>query len=303
MKILVIGATGTLAKALIPILLEEGHTVRGLSRGEHAQIECEKLIKGHVDWFIGDIRDENRLYYAIKGVDVVYHLAAIKSVDKAEYNPNEAISINIVGTQNVIDQCIKHNVEKAIFTSTDKAVEPLNIYGSSKMTAEKLWILSNAYVGHGKTSFSAVRYGNVLGSHSSVIAKWKDGGRELTNPDMTRFWITINEAAKFVRSAQDRMFRGEVFIPKMKSCTMTDLAVAAGILPVITGVRVGEKMHEKLIGDNEVPYVTDCEDYYTLWPFRPSYPIRKKGTAIQKALCSFTAERFTLNELQGMIHE
>lgn len=303
MNVLVIGASGSLAKSLIPKLLQDGHHVRGLSRNEHAQIEVEKEIKGYVDWFLGDIRDPNRLYYAVKGIDIVYHLAAIKSVDKSEYNPNEAISINIIGTQNVIDACIKHDVEKAIFSSTDKCVEPLNIYGSSKMTAEKLWILSNAYVGHGKTKFSAVRYGNVLGSHSSVIDKWKKGGNDLTHPDMTRFWLTINQASEFVYSSLRQMNRGEVFIPKMKSSTMLDLAQAVGIEPNIIGIRVGEKMHEKLIGDHEVPYITDIGDRFVLWPFRPSYPITKRGEAIHDGLTSLNAQRFTQEEIKEMLRD
>lgn len=299
---LVIGGTGSLGKILVPKLLEEYSQVRVLSRDEHKQIQMQSEIKsGNVDYFIGDIRDHNRLYYAIKGVDVVFHLAAIKSVDKAEYNPNEAVSINITGTQNIIDQCIKHDVPKAIFTSTDKAVEPLNIYGSSKMTAEKLWILSNAYVGHGRTKFSAVRYGNVIGSNSSVIDKWSKGENKLTNPDMTRFWITINEAAEFVLLASRSMHRGEVFIPKMKSSTMMDLANAYGITPTITGIRVGEKMHETLIGKHESSYATDVGGYYILWPTQPSYPILKRGSVLENEFTSLNANRFTQLELKEML--
>lgn len=300
-KALVIGGTGTLGQVLVPILLQHYDRVRILSRDEHKQISMqEKLNDDKLDFIIGDIRDVNRLYYAIKGVDIVFHLAAIKSVDKAEYNPNEAISINILGTQNVIDQCIKHDIPKAIFTSTDKAVEPLNIYGSSKMTAEKLWILSNAYVGEGRTRFSALRYGNVLGSHSSVIDKWKKGGCKLTDPTMTRFWLTIEQAADFVFQSSQRMNCGEVFIPKMKSSTMGDLVKVAKITPEIIGIRVGEKMHEKLISENEVPYVTDCGDYYILWPFQPSYPIYKRGKAITGPLTSLNAERFSQQELEAL---
>lgn len=302
--VLVIGGTGTLGQVLVPKLLEQFDRVRVMSRGEHAQMEMdERLSNPNIDYFIGDVRDRDRVWYAANGVDAVFNLAAIKSVDKAEYNPNEAIATNILGAQNVVDACIKRSISKAIFTSTDKAVEPLNIYGASKLCAEKLFIDSNAYSGKNGPRFSAVRYGNVLGSQGSVIQKWKKGNHKITASSMTRFWITKDKAANFVLQSFNLMERGEIFIPKMKSSTMGELATAydKNTSFEVIGLRPGEKLHEALWGYQETPQITDIQCAYVSWPVNPKFPIRKYGSPVLEHLTSENAPRFTETELQEML--
>lgn len=315
MIVLVTGGTGTLGQVLVPMLFDmlNPTRVRVLSRGEHKQSEMEEHLRDlPIDYFVGDVRDKDRIWYATKGVDMVFHLAAVKSVDKAEYNPNEAIETNITGTQNVVDACIKHGVHRAIFTSTDKAAEPLNVYGATKLTAERLFIQSNSYSGENGCQFGAVRYGNVLGSNGSVIQKWntciKEGQKpKLTNPDMTRFWITRKQAAEFVLWSMKSFSRGEVRIPKMKACTMGELYRAfcysreIDLKPNIVGVRQGEKMAEKLFGDEEVPLVTDVTSCWVRWPNKPQYPVQVYGSQVKEPVSSSTVTKFKSEELITMI--
>lgn len=315
MNILVTGGTGTLGQVLVPELLNhiDVDRIRVLSRDEHKQTVMQaKYPKLPIDYFVGDVRDRERMWYATRGVDVVFHLAAVKSVDKAEYNPNEAIATNITGTQNVVDACIRNNVKKAIITSTDKAVEPLNVYGATKLTAESVFVQSNSYSGVNGTVFGAVRYGNVLGSNGSVIQKWAHavevGDKPLmTDAGMTRFWISQIEAARFVIKSCLEMGRGEVRIPKMKACFMSELYDAfcsvnryAGKYDVV-GLRPGEKRDERLFGAEEVRLVTDCGDVWIKWPTKPCYPIQKMGEPVKKALSSRDALTLKKSELEEMI--
>jgi UDP-N-acetylglucosamine 4,6-dehydratase len=203
-------------------------------------------------WFIGDVRDENRLIRAFKDVDIVVHAAAIKDLPSCEYNPSEAMRTNVEGTQNVIDACIERKVSKCLFISTDKAVNPINTYGTSKALAEKLWINANKYAADDDIMFSVCRYGNVVGSNGSIIPIWKkliaEGATELpvTHPDCTRFWFPMQDAVKFVIESLDKMKGGEIFIPKLPSVRIVDIAAAFDMPYKIVGLREGEKIHETM---------------------------------------------------------
>lgn len=314
----VIGGTGTLGKQIVPMLLQEPdiERVRVLSRGEHTQMWLkEKWNDPRIDFLIGDIRDNYRVLRATKGASLVFHFAAMKSVDKAEYDPDEAISINITGTQNVIRACIENKVSRAMFTSTDKAVEPLNIYGASKLCAEKLWIAGN--IGKHDTRFSVIRYGNVLGSNGSVVQRWRkrleaNGNIDITDKEMTRFWITPEKAARAVLSASQHMTRGEIFIPKMRSSTMLDLAKAAievwgnGDLERIRDVEVrpGEKTHEKLVANAETKFITQYGDFLVRWPDSKLFPFPQQGEMFTgEGFSSFDTERFDHSELVQMMKD
>lgn len=242
---LITGGTGTLGKALAKELVQD-HVVRILSRDEFKQSEMRKeLNHPNMRYFIGDVRDKDRLVEAMRGVDVVVHAAAMKQVPACEYDPYEAVKTNIVGTHNVIEACEINGVKKALFISTDKAVDPINLYGATKLVAEKLWLNSN----RGKTKFSLTRWGNVLGSRGSVIDLWKNQNPlEITHPDMTRFWIRVQDVVQFVLDKLNEMQGGEVFIPDIKSSRIEDLAdlVAPGVPHKYVGIRQGEKIHESL---------------------------------------------------------
>lgn len=315
--ITILGGTGTLAKAIVPILLEKEDVdrIRILSRGEHQQMWLkEKWDNPKLDFLIGDIRDYYRVLRATRGASLVFHFAAMKSVDKAEYDPDEAISINVSGTQNVIRACIENKISRAMFTSTDKAVEPLNIYGASKLCAEKLWIAGN--IGKHDSRFSVIRYGNVIASNGSVVQRWKkkleaDGNIDVTDREMTRFWITPNNAAMAVWEASTRMVRGEIFIPKMKSSTMYELAKACVstwgrgrlvddcLRDVI--VRPGEKTHETLVACSETKFVTTADKFLIRWPDAHLFPFPQQGELFAgKGFSSFDAERFSQDELVQM---
>lgn len=269
MKVLVIGGTGSLGEVLLPKLIADPsiERIRVMSRNEHKQIWLnEELQSDKIDWLIGDVRDSERVWLASRDVELIYHLAAIKSIDKAEYNPSESIRTNIEGTRNVIDSCIKNGVRQAVFTSTDKAADPFNIYGASKLVAEKLWIQSNNYSTQSGTNFVAVRYGNVIGSNGSVVQKWFKSANEkkqisATGVNMTRFWMTLDAAAELVRYAATIKERKVTIIPLLRACNMMYFARSfvnaicktvpdVNIIPMLP--RDSEKMHETLISENEV---------------------------------------------------
>lgn len=308
--VLILGGSGTLGYQVIPLLLKNPRIerVRILSRGEHRQMEMEEHFKSSkLDFFVGDVRDFERVKRASADCEQVYHFAAMKSVDKAEYDPWEAVQTNIHGTKNVIEACLQNQVSRAIFTSTDKAVAPLNIYGASKLVAEKLFIQAN--IGRHRARFAVCRYGNVLGSQGSVLVKWKENlaqGKKLkiTDPEMTRFFILPSKAAEFVIDSMNRMYGGEVFIPKMKSTTMLSLLSAfnknAGDLEYVEP-RPGEKVHEVLIGEDEVDLTTDCGDHFIRWPNHRLFPVLRHGVPISFGFNSNIAERFTREELLEMI--
>ena len=262
--ILLTGGTGTFGKAFTEYIFKNHHPGKLIifSRDEFKQYEMERrfpLDKYEIRYFVGDIRDKDRLYRAFNGVDYVIHAAALKQVPACEYNPFEAVRTNVLGAQNIIDAAIDRGVKKVIAISTDKAVNPINLYGGTKMVMEKLMIAGNYYVGGRNTLFSAVRYGNVVGSRGSVIPFFlqlkKEGKKKLpiTDQRMTRFWIPIEDGVKLVMNALEESVGGETFIPQIPSMKITDLATA--IIPDCEieeiGIRPGEKLHETLISEEE----------------------------------------------------
>jgi UDP-N-acetylglucosamine 4,6-dehydratase len=221
-------------------------------------------------YFIGDVRDKERLYRAFQGVDYVIHAAALKQVPAAEYNPFEAVKTNIIGAQNIINVAIDQKIKKVIALSTDKAANPINLYGATKLCSDKLFVAGNAYVARDQTQFSAVRYGNVVGSRGSVIpffTKNKETGvLPITDPRMTRFWITLQQGVDFVLRCLDKMVGGEIFVPKIPSMNIMDLAKA--ICPdchtTIVGIRPGEKLHEIMVPKDDARNTVEFEDYYVI---------------------------------------
>jgi UDP-N-acetylglucosamine 4,6-dehydratase (inverting) len=225
-----------------------------------------------VRFFIGDVRDKDRLYRALDGVDVVIHAAATKIVPTAEYNPFEAVKTNVFGAMNVIDAAIDQGVDKVVALSTDKASSPINLYGATKMTSDKLFIAANSYSGKNGTKFSVVRYGNVLGSRGSVIpfflSKVKSGVLPITHPEMTRFMITLEESVALVWKALSEAHGGEIFVRKIPSMKVTDIAKALGpdAKQEVIGIRPGEKLHEQMIAFEDSPRTYDFGDHYRIMP-------------------------------------
>jgi UDP-N-acetylglucosamine 4,6-dehydratase len=273
--ILITGGTGSFGKKFTEILTTDYHpkNLRIFSRGELLQMEMHNTFKDdRLRFLIGDVRDKNRLNRAMNGVDIVIHAAALKQVPTCEYNPIEAIKTNIDGSVNIIDAAIDNSVEKVMAISTDKAVHPVNLYGATKMVAEKLFIQANSYAGLRKTKFSVVRYGNVVGSRGSVIPLFmeqaKTGIITITDERMTRFWITLDQGVRFVIKSLELMKGGEIFVPKIPSMRITDLAnVAAPDARVEQiGIRPGEKLHEVLITEDESRHAKEYKSYYIIEP-------------------------------------
>jgi UDP-N-acetylglucosamine 4,6-dehydratase len=273
--ILVTGGTGSFGKEFTNYILKN-YNIKKLiifSRDELKQYEMQKLFPHkNIRFFIGDVRDKERLSMAMQDVDYVIHAAALKHVPIAEYNPIECIKTNIYGAQNIITASLDCGVKRVIALSTDKATNPINLYGATKLAAEKLFISANSYSGNKPTSFSVVRYGNVLNSRGSVLPLFLDlikkGSKSLpiTHLDMTRFFFTVQDSVKFVLSSLYFMTKGEIFIPKIHSCKIVDLARALSpeIKFKIIGLRPGEKMHEVLFSLDENPYVTNYKDFYII---------------------------------------
>lgn len=275
--VLLTGGTGSFGQKFTEIMLKKyfPKTIRIFSRDELKQWEMEKKFNDneHLRFFIGDIRDKDRLRRAMEGVDVVIHAAALKQVPLCEYNPFEAVKTNILGAQNIIEAALDHNVKKVFALSSDKAVNPVNLYGATKMCMEKLFIAANAYVGPNRqTKMSCVRYGNVVGSRGSVIPlfkKQKAGGKiSITDERMTRFWLTLERGAEFVIKCVGIMRGGEVFIPKIPSMKITDLkqALAPECETELVGIRPGEKIHECLMTEDEARHTLEFDDFYVIEP-------------------------------------
>ncbi len=248
--ILLTGGTGSFGKKFTKIMLKKYHpkVLRIFSRDELKQSEmCEYFKDDSLRFFIGDVRDKDRLHRAMEGVHIVVHVAALKQVPSCEYNPFEAVKTNIIGAENIIDVAIDHQVEKVMAISTDKAVNPINLYGATKLCAEKIFVQGNSYTGEKRTKISCVRYGNVVGSRGSVIPVFKEqrekGTLTITDERMTRFWITIEQGVEFVVKCIDRMHGGEIFVPKIPSMKITELAesIAPGCKRKIVGIRPGER--------------------------------------------------------------
>jgi UDP-N-acetylglucosamine 4,6-dehydratase/5-epimerase len=274
--VLVTGGTGSFGRAFTRIMLDELHPAKIIvfSRDELKQHEMRTggFDSPSLRYFIGDVRDRDRLQRAFAEVDVVVHAAAMKQVAACEYNPIEAIMTNVLGTRNVIDAALDTGVERALFIGTDKAVSPTNLYGATKLCGEKLFVESNAYSGAHGTRFSCSRYGNVVGSRGSVIPLFKrqreEGRITVTDPRMTRFWITLEQGVRFVVRCLEQMHGGEVFVPKLPSMGLRDLAdaIAPGCPAEEVGIRSGEKLHEVLVSEDEARHTLEFDDMFVIWP-------------------------------------
>jgi UDP-N-acetylglucosamine 4,6-dehydratase/5-epimerase len=284
-KILITGGTGSLGQALSKRLLTLGaDTIRIYSRNESKQIEMESKFKDkRLRFLLGDVRDLNRLTRALEDIDYVFHAAALKHVPKIEYNPFESINTNVLGSQNVIEACLHANVEKAVCIGTDKAVSPLNTYGATKLLMEKLFVTANNYLDpeKHKTKFIAVRYGNVFGSSGSVIPKFIELIKNkqkitITDPNMTRFSITMEQALDFILNATQSGKGSEIFVPDIKSYSILTLRDALSeiftkIDDEVVGIRPGEKLHEVLINKEEIRYTWKFNNMYMIT--NPLYPL------------------------------
>ena len=284
-KILITGGTGSLGQALTKRLLEMNvDTIRIFSRNEEKQIKMENQFNDErLRFLLGDINDYERLKRAFENIDIVFHAAALKHVPKIEYNPFEAIKTNVIGSQNVINACLHENVEKAVAIGTDKAVSPLNTYGATKLLMEKLFVTANNFADPERhiTKFISVRYGNVFGSSGSVIPVFleqikKNKKITITDSQMTRFSITMNEALDFILNATNSGKGSEIFVPKMRAYNIMDLKDAIkdlfeNVSEEIIGIRSGEKLHEMLINEDEIRYSWEYNNMYLIT--NPSYPL------------------------------
>lgn len=274
-NILITGGTGSLGKKMVQMIVDGGYKPNKLiifSRDELKQFEMSQVwsIKKYpfMRYFLGDVRDLNRLQRAFMGVDYVIHAAALKQVPAAEYNPCEFVKTNVMGAMNIIDAAISADVKNVVALSTDKACNPINLYGATKLCSDKLFMAANVYSGTHQTKFSVVRYGNVLGSRGSVVPFFDErkstGILPITHPDMTRFWITLDQAAHFVFFCLENMQGGELFVPRIPSMRIVDLAKA--ICPEckqeIVGVRPGEKIHEVLISNSDAKNALEFKDFF-----------------------------------------
>ncbi|HEY4057132.1 MAG TPA: UDP-N-acetylglucosamine 4,6-dehydratase (inverting) [Kofleriaceae bacterium] len=273
-SILVTGGTGSFGKAFVKRALEsKARRIVVFSRDEQKHYEMSRTFTDkRLRFFVGDIRDRDRLMSAFRDIDIVVHAAAMKHVPICEYNPIEAVQTNVNGAKNIMEAAIACGVERVMALSTDKAVSPANLYGATKLCMEKLLIAANAYSGDRATRFSCVRYGNVMGSAGSVIplfrSQQKQGQLTITDARMTRFWIEMEEAVALVLRGLELMNGGEIFIPKLPSSDIETLAeaVAPGVKRTIVGIRPGEKLHETLIGAEEARRTSDCDDVLVIWP-------------------------------------
>ena len=275
-SILITGGTGSLGKAILPRLLKEHSPEKIIiySRDEMKQWEMQKQFAGdnRVRFFIGDVRDKDRIYRALNGVDYVIHAAATKIVPTAEYNPFECIKTNVNGAMNVIDACIDNGVKRVVALSTDKASSPVNLYGATKLASDKLFVAANAYSGQGGTVFSVVRYGNVMGSRGSVLPLFleqaKSGILTVTHESMTRFMITLDQGVDLIFKAFEDSEGGEIYVKRIPS--MNIIKIAQSVSPdaeiKIIGIRPGEKLHEQMIGAEDAAFTYEYDGYYKILP-------------------------------------
>lgn len=310
--VLVTGGTGSFGSKFVPMTLEQHQPkIIILSRDEMKQWHMAQRYKDEprLRFFIGDVRDRDRLYRAFDGVDVVVHAAATKIVPTAEYNPFEAVKTNVLGAMNVIDASIDMQVSRVVALSTDKASSPVNLYGATKMASDKLFIAANNYSGSKHTRFSVVRYGNVMGSRGSVIPFFislaKDAKLPITDPSMTRFMISLRESVELVWTALSEASGGEIFVKKIPSMNIMDIASAVrpDLETVIVGVRPGEKLHEQMIGIEDAPFTFDFGDHFRIMPSIEMPLPRPESMGIQKTPIDFrysseiNSEWMTQNQL------
>ena len=316
-SVLITGGTGSFGKKFVEIVLKKYKPERLIvfSRDELKQTEMQRQFNVPcMRYFIGDVRDESRLHRAFQGVDIVIHAAALKHVPVAEYNPFEAVKTNVIGAENVINMAIDNGVEKVVALSSDKAVNPVNMYGATKLCADKMFVASNHYAGMKKTRFSVVRYGNVLGSRGSVVPVFRElrktGVIPITDVRMTRFWITLEQGVDLVLRGLDLMHGGEIFVPKIPSMKITDLAavIAPGCKTKVVGIRPGEKLHEVLIPRDEIRQTVSFKDMYVICPEIQDWknPRLKAGKLVKNDFeyASDTNEHYlTHAELKKLIDE
>lgn len=315
--ILVTGGTGSFGKKFVKKILEyDVKKVIVFSRDELKQYEmAQEYTDPRIRFFIGDVRDKDRLYRAFDGVDYVVHAAAMKQVPACEYNPFEAVKTNIYGAQNVIEAAIDRGVKRVIALSTDKAAAPINLYGATKLASDKLFVAANSYVGGKETRFAVVRYGNVVGSRGSVVPLFKKMAAEgkklpITDERMTRFWITLDQGVQFVIDSLTRMKGGEIFVPKIPSMKVVDLAKA--IAPEaeieIIGIRPGEKLHETMITEDDARHTVEFDNYYVITPEFPWCPQEyvKHGRSLPegfKYTSDTNTEWLTVEQLRALVEE
>ena len=283
--VLITGGTGSFGKKMVQIVLSQYRPKKLIvfSRDELKQFEMAQKWSpakyACLRYLLGDIRDKDRLMMAFGGVDYIIHAAALKQVPAAEYNPEEFIKTNVLGAMNIIEAALYNNVEKVIALSTDKACNPINLYGATKLCSDKLFTAANVYAGSRRTRFAVVRYGNVLGSRGSVVPFFKErqatGVLPITDERMTRFWITLDQAVHFVLASFSRMQGGEIFVPRIPSMKITDLARAIGpeCRQEVVGIRPGEKIHETLISEDEARHTARFKECYVVQPD----PIRREA--------------------------
>ena len=274
--VLVTGGTGSFGRKFVEVMLRECHPEKLIVFSRDELKQHDMRTTGFDDptlrYFIGDVRDAQRLERALSGVSVVVHAAALKQVPACEYNPFEAIQTNIIGGRNVIDAAINRGVQRILALSTDKAVNPINLYGATKLCAEKMFVQANAYAGAQNTRFSCARYGNVVGSRGSVIPVFleqrKRGRVTITDPRMTRFWLTLDHGVRFVVNCIENMHGGEIFVPKIPSMSLLEMAeaVAPGCDIDCIGIRAGEKLHEVLVSEDEARHALETEDMFVIQP-------------------------------------
>lgn len=271
--VLVTGGTGSFGKAFVSKVLHDDEVSKIIvfSRDELKQFEmAEKINSPKLRYFLGDVRDYQRLLRATDGVDLIVHAAAMKQIPASEYNPMEAIKTNVLGAENIVNVSIENGIQRVVALSTDKAANPANLYGATKLCSDKLMVAGNVLAGSRDTRFSAVRYGNVLGSRGSVIPffldRAKSGSIPITDERMTRFWLTIQEGVQFVLDSFDRMHGGEIFVPKIPSFKVTDVAkvVCPGVPTEIIGIRPGEKLHEVMITEDDSHNTYEFEKYFAI---------------------------------------
>lgn len=320
-NVLLTGGTGSFGKKFTETVLKRGEPRRLVvfSRDELKQHEMRQWLPPEkypaIRYFIGDVRDRDRLYRAFDGIDIVVHAAALKHVPIAEYNPLEFIKTNVLGGANIIDAAIDRKVKKVVALSTDKAANPINLYGATKLCSDKLFVAGNSYSGEGGTRFSVVRYGNVLGSRGSVLPFFlkqrKTGVLSITDPRMTRFWITIQDGVNFVVRSLSIMRGGEIFVPKIPSMRTVDLAkaVAPECRLENVGIRAGEKLHEVMVTEDDARHTVEHEDYYAIIPEFPEwdhdgYKDSKGGRPCAEGFCyasDLNGQQLSVEQLRDLV--
>ncbi len=317
--ILITGGTGSFGKKFVELTLKKYSPKKLIvfSRDEFKQHQMATSGFDHesMRYFIGDVRDKDRLYRALDGVDYVVHASALKQIPACEYNPIEAVKTNVLGAANLIDAAIERNVKKVLAISTDKAVAPVNLYGATKLCSDKLFVAGNSYSGVHVTRFSVVRYGNVIGSRGSVIPLFskmaRSGTLPVTDTRMTRFWLTLDQGVLFVLKSLERMEGGEIFVPKIPSMNILDLAeaLAPGCPTTTIGIRPGEKLHEVLIPQDDARHTVEHDDSYVIFSgikkgLMENYVAKYGGTLCQEGFCyrsDTNTQWLSVPELRNML--